>query len=124
MLKDTRAFVAVWVVALVAVLVLRAVSFLQPFELRTYYFLLSQMERPSSVPDRIALAEISEADIQELGQVAHDFEREPCRILPSERTYSLQGEQGSAGQCDVVGEVALKGKVAQVSVYALRTARN
>jgi adenylate cyclase len=67
--------------------------------------------------------------LESTDKVEHDFEREPCRILLSEKTYSLLGgsflgEQESKGHFESVGEIALKGKAAQVGVYAMRTARN
>ena len=67
MLKPLRA--ALWVcLAVVATLFgLRGLGALQPLELAAYDRLLSRVERPNAVSTRIALIEISELDIQELG---------------------------------------------------------
>ena len=50
-----------------AVLGLRASGALQPIELAVYDRLLQNLDRPVSISDSIALIEISENDIQELG---------------------------------------------------------
>ena len=57
----------VWLAVVAAVLGLRSSGLLQPAELAVYDDLLSRIERPAAVSDRIALIEISENDIQELG---------------------------------------------------------
>jgi adenylate cyclase len=66
-LKDSRAWVGVWLAVAAAVLGLRSSGIFQPAELAVYDSLLSRIERPPAVSDRIALIEISEEDIQELG---------------------------------------------------------
>jgi adenylate cyclase len=66
-LKDFRAMLGVWLAVVAAVLGLRSSGLLQPAELAVYDDLLSRIERPAAVSDRIALIEISENDIQELG---------------------------------------------------------
>ncbi len=67
MLKDMRASLWVWLAVVAAVLGLRASGVLQPSELAVYDRLLRQLERPPAVSNRIALIEISEDDIQQLG---------------------------------------------------------
>jgi len=67
MLKGFDASLWVWLAVVAAVLGLRASGVLQAIELATYDRLLHQLDRPISLSDRIALIEISEDDIQELG---------------------------------------------------------
>jgi adenylate cyclase len=67
MMKGLRASLWVWLAVVVTVLGLRGFGALQAIELATYDRLLQQIDRPLSISDRIALIEISEYDIQELG---------------------------------------------------------
>ena len=67
MLKGFDASIWVWLAVVAAVLGLRASGVLQAIELATYDRLLHQLDRPTSISDRIARIEISEDDIQELG---------------------------------------------------------
>jgi len=74
-LRDLRASLGVWLAVIVAVFALRALGWLQPGELAVYDFLLGRLERPTEVSERIALLEISEEDIQQLGHwPLHDLE--------------------------------------------------
>jgi adenylate cyclase len=52
--------------------------------------------------------------LESLGGIEHDFERQPCRILISERTRSYL-DQGY--RCEPLGLVRLKGKGEEVAVH-------
>jgi len=59
--------------------------------------------------------------LESTDQVVHDFEQQPCRVLLSERTYSLVVGRSKCGRFEAMGEVRLKGKRALVGVYRMDT---
>jgi CHASE2 domain-containing sensor protein len=83
MLKAFHASLWVWLAVVVAVLGLRASGVLQAVELAAYDRLIHQLDRPVSISDRIALIEISEGDIQELGHCRRPISRLRFSSSPS-----------------------------------------
>jgi adenylate cyclase len=55
--------------------------------------------------------------LESLGDVEHDFQRSPVRILTSRETRELLGD---AFECEALGEFPLKGLPQPVAVFALR----
>jgi adenylate cyclase len=81
-LKDLRASLGVWLIVVATVLGLRSLGWLQAGELAAYDYLLGRLARPDRVSDRIALVEISEKDIQQLGHWPL-YDREVAQLLES-----------------------------------------
>ena len=57
--------------------------------------------------------------LESTDKVQHDFAKQPCRVLLSERTHSLLAGQDGLGRYESMGSVALKGKERIVTVYRL-----
>jgi adenylate cyclase len=57
--------------------------------------------------------------LESTDKVAHDFEKQPCRVLLSEPTHSLMEQHSHLGGFEPIGEVTLKGRQASIGVYKL-----
>lgn len=82
MLEPLRAAFWIGSTVVAVVLGLRASNALQPIELFAYDLLLSRLDRPEQPSPRVALIEISERDIQDLGHWPLS-DREVARLIES-----------------------------------------
>ena len=64
---------------------------------------------------------VTAARLEQTREVEHDFEKQPCRILVSERTLAIVGPLPGA---ESIGLIAARGRIEPIGVYRLsRTAR-